>query len=41
MGIVATRAPGKFIIVSGDKDMLSVPGCCTGGLYARDHRGSG
>jgi 5'-3' exonuclease len=26
MGIVATRAPGKFIIVSGDKDMLSVPG---------------
>jgi DNA polymerase-1 len=26
MGIVATRAPGKFIIVSGDKDMCSVPG---------------
>jgi DNA polymerase-1 len=26
MGIVATRAPGKFIIVSGDKDMLSIPG---------------
>jgi DNA polymerase-1 len=26
MGIVATRAPGKFIIVSGDKDMHSIPG---------------
>lgn len=26
MGIVATRAPGKFIIVSGDKDMMSIPG---------------
>jgi 5'-3' exonuclease len=26
MGIVSTRAPGKFIIVSGDKDMLSIPG---------------
>jgi DNA polymerase-1 len=26
MGIVSTRAPGKFIIVSGDKDMKSVPG---------------
>ena len=26
MGIVATRAPGQFIIVSGDKDMQSVPG---------------
>ena len=29
MGIVSTRAPGKFIIVSGDKDMQSIPG----GLY--------
>jgi DNA polymerase-1 len=26
MGIVSTRAPGKFIIVSGDKDMQSIPG---------------
>lgn len=26
MGIISTRAPGKFIIVSGDKDMLSIPG---------------
>jgi DNA polymerase-1 len=26
MGIVATRAPGKYIIVSGDKDMQSIPG---------------
>jgi DNA polymerase-1 len=26
MGIVSTRAPGKFIIVSGDKDMQQIPG---------------
>lgn len=26
MGIVATRAPGQFIIVSGDKDMQQIPG---------------
>lgn len=26
MGIVATRAPGQFIIVSGDKDMEQIPG---------------
>jgi DNA polymerase-1 len=26
MGIVSTRAPGKFVIVSGDKDMQQIPG---------------
>lgn len=26
MGIISTRAPGKYVIVSGDKDMQSIPG---------------